>query len=493
MSLYRPQRPLMAVLALLGGLLYPLAFAPYDFWPLVLLSIALAWWTLGATAKQAFWRGWLYGLGLFGFGVSWLHVSMHDYGDTPLWLAVPMTALFAAFLALFPALLAALTVKFSRGRPSPLLFAGGWLLLDVLRGALLTGFPWLYAGYALIDTPLVAAAPLGGVWLMTLIAVLAGLTLALAWQRRPSAFVTGALLLLGGATPLLPLERFIEPAADAPTKVALVQGNIPQDLRWLATMRDATRDIYAGLTAEIGSDTLVVWPEAALTEFYDTAREFLAEQSALLAARDSALISGLPTRDWQGDGWRYYNSILVVEGGEGIYDKQKLVPFGEYVPLESLLRGLIPFFDLPMSSFTPGPAKQDNLLAQYMVVSPFICYEIVYPELVARQAADSNVMVTISNDAWFGHSAGPHQHFQMARLRAAETGRYLLRATNNGITAIIDERGVVQGQLPQFERAVLEGSFMPFSGSTPFVRWGGAPVWWLAALLCGVGLLARRR
>lgn len=490
--LLRPN--LLSPLALLAGLLSPLAFAPWGFWPLMLASIALFWISLAhATSRQALLRGWLYGLGMFGFGISWVHVSMHDHGGTPLWLAVPMTGLFAGGLALFPALLAWLTVRWSsRHSPSPLLFAGAWVLLDVLRGWMLTGFPWLYVGYAMIDTALSGLAPLGGIWLMTLVTVLTGVAAGAALLRHRVAVPAAVLALVGWGAGLAtdPLH-FTEPAG-APARVALPQGNIPQDLRWQLSMRQATRDIYAELTARVPPEHLVIWPESALTEFADDAADFLLAQGQALAEQGSSLISGIPTRERRGWQTHYFNSIAVLGGGEGIYHKQKLVPFGEFVPLQSVLRGLIPFFDLPMSSFTPGSPDQLNLLAMYMVVSPFICYEIVYPELVAERARDSNVLITISNDAWFGTSAGPHQHFQMARLRAVETGRWLLRSTNNGITAIVDPRGVVVAQLPQFSRDLLLGEFVPMSGDTPYMRLGGTPVWMLALALCSSALIRRR-
>ena len=493
---------LMRSMALIAGLLYPLAFSPFEFWPLMLLSIALGWYTLqGATVREALLRGWLYGVGLFGYGVSWVHVSMHDYGHTPMWLAVPMTALFAAFLALFPALLFALTARFGKA-PATLLFAGLWVLLDALRGWLMTGFPWLYAGYAMIDTPLAGLAPLGGIWLLTLGTVLTGValgTMALGARTRfrqhgwQPLWAPGLLALVAwGAGLATDPGRFVTPAGE-PQRVAMPQGNVPQDLRWQLSMRYATRDIYADLSARIPPDHLVIWPESALTEFRDSAAGFLADQGEKLAERGGALITGIPMREPGGPtGMRYFNSIAVIDGGEGTYHKQKLVPFGEYVPLESLLRGIIPFFDLPMSSFTRGHPDQPNLLARGQVISPFICYEVLYPELVARRARDSNVLITVSNDAWFGTSAGPHQHFQMARLRALETGRWLLRSTNNGITATVDPRGQVRERLPQFERDLLLGSYVPMTGSTPYMRTGGWPVWLLAALLCLPGLRRRR-
>ena len=484
------------LLALFAGLLFPLAFAPYDLWPLLFVSVAAGFWCQqqAGSGKEAFLRGWLYGLGMFGFGVSWVHVSMHDYGFMPLWMAIPFTAIFAAFLALFYGLTFSLSWRLGR---SALVFTGIWLLLDWLRGWLLTGFPWLYAGYGLIDTPLASLAPLGGVWLLTLATVLLSATLIQLRQPGTLRWVAAGLsvLVLIAAT----AGHFLTfTHANGPEqKVALVQGNIPQDLKWQISMRDETRRIYHELTREIPADTLVLWPESAMTEFYQTITDFIEDEGKQLADRNGALITGIPWRSVSDAGITYRNSIAAIplrdneNGSERVYHKQKLVPFGEYVPMQSLIRGLIPFFDLPMSGFTPGDPSQPNLQAMGHTVAPFICYEILYPQLVASRSHDADVLVTISNDAWFGTSAGPLQHFQMARLRALETGRWLLRGTNNGVTAVIDHQGRIVDALPQFERDVLYSQYQPRTGITPFMALGVWPWLVLSVLLLLPAMLGR--
>lgn len=473
------------LLALIAGLIYPLAFDPVGWWPLVLISPALGWWTLhDITNREALLRGWLYGAGLFGLGVSWVHVSIHVYGATPLWLAVPMTAVFAAGLALYFAALFGLTRRLGGGA---LVFAGAWVLLDWVRGWLLTGFPWLYPGYALVDTPLAGLAPLGGIWLLSLAAVVTGLAVAVLikdHRRSWMLLVPAALAWIGGA--LLEPGQWVEPAGEA-RPVALVQGNIPQDRKWQETQRDTTRRIYRDLSQNLPEGALVIWPESAITEFYQDARPFLEQVSETQKANGGGLITGVPWRRHSGTEWLFHNSITVVAGGAGTYHKQRLVPFGEYVPLDSVLRGLMPFFNLPMSSFTPGAADQDNLQALGRELSPFICYEILYPALVAERSRGSDALLTISNDAWFGTSAGPHQHFQMARLRSLETGRWLLRGTNNGITAVVGPDGKTRARAPQFERTVLVSEFRPMEGTTPFMRFGGTPWLLLALALAGAG------
>ncbi|EKF75760.1 apolipoprotein N-acyltransferase [Alcanivorax hongdengensis A-11-3] len=480
------------MLALTAGLLFPLAFAPYGWVFLLPVSIGLGFWTLqrAGSARDALLRGWLYGLGMFGFGVAWLHVSMHDYGFMPLWMAVPFTGIFAAVIALYYGLTFYLSWKLGR---SALAFAGLWVVLDWVRGWLLTGFPWLYAGYALVDTPLARLAPLGGVWLLTLVAVLMGASVVMLLRRQRHAWLPAALTvaLMTGAL-LMPDTPFTH-ASGPRQKVALVQGNIPQDIKWQMTMRSATREIYQDLTAPIPADTLVIWPESAMIEFYQDIHGFIDDQGKALADRGGALITGLPWRSDSDAGITYHNSIASIgkDGLRGVYHKQKLVPFGEYVPMQSLIRGLIPFFDLPMSGFTPGKPSQPNLRALGHTVAPFVCYEILYPDLVAERSHNADLLLTISNDAWFGHSAGPHQHFQMARLRARETGRWLLRDTNNGITAIINEKGQVTDRLPQFERGVLYGEYQPRRGQTPFMRFGIGPWLLLSAVLIGLGYALR--
>jgi apolipoprotein N-acyltransferase len=482
------------LIALFAGLMYPFGFAPYDLWPLVPASIALFFWSLrDSTPRSAALTGLVYGLALFGYGVSWLYVSVHTYGYTDAWLAVVLTGLFCTVLALFFAALGWLSARLHH---SLFAFAGLWLLLDWVRSWLLTGFPWLYPGYAMIDTPLAGLAAVGGIWLVSLVTVITGLALYAVlvlfrgantrannpW-REAMPIVIAAAVSWVIAIPINP-TLWVQAKTDTPTSIALLQGNIPQDMKWLTTQQKATQDIYADLTAQVTQPALVIWPEAAITEFYQDALPFLQEQGELVAEQGGALVSGVPWRVNLMHGYQYHNSIAVLSGGQGVYHKQKLVPFGEYVPLQSLLRGVIPFLDLPMSSFTPGSPTQENIVAADLIISPLICYEALYPELVARRSHGVDLMLTVSNDAWFGTSNGPLQHFQMTRMRALETGRWFIRGTNNGVTAVINPLGQVHASAAQFERTLLQSSIVPVSGTTPFMHTGGWPIWLLSLLLC---------
>ena len=219
---------------------------------------------------------------------------------------------------------------------------------------------------------------------------------------------------------------------------------------------------------------IVIWPEAAIPGYLQRAQPFLQPLVERAANSETALITGVPSRPPGGDA--YYNSIVALGHGRGEYHKQRLVPFGEYVPMEQLLRGLIAFFDLPMSSFSPGPEGQGPLRVGAYRAAPFICYEIVYAEQVASAARDADLMITISNDSWFGDSIGPLQHLQITQMRALENGRYILRGTNNGVSAIIDHQGRIVKRSEQFVATTLVGEVNVMLGNTPFGSFGTTPM-----------------
>lgn len=488
--------PWRCLIALVAGLGYPLAFSPWEWVPLLPLSLGVLWWLLHlADRRQSTWLAYSYGVGLFGLGVPWVYVSMATFGGTNPILSALFTGIFVLFLALFTGLAGWLLRRLQpEGELSPLLFIAVWMAVDWLRGWVGPGFPWLFPGYAAIDTPLARLAGWGGVWLVSIAMLATGLCVGCSLTRRRHLplFVLAALCWL--AAFLLPVTPGITPQGE-PQPVALVQANIRQTVKWDPAQQTKTRDVYQRLTATIADrKSLVIWSESALTEFYRDAREWLETQAQPFASAGGALIAGLPRlRIDPSLNVTFYNSLLVVAGGHGIYNKQRLVPFGEYVPLESVIRGLVPFFDLPMSSFTAGGENQPNLRATDRHFAPFVCYDVLFPRLVARQARGSQALIEVSDDAWFGDSAAPWQHFQMARMRSVETGRWLLRDTNNGVTALVDGQGRVVASLPQFSEGVLTGTYQPVSGATPYMRGGQWLALALTLLLLAGGLAERRR
>jgi apolipoprotein N-acyltransferase len=480
---------LVLLLAPLSGAMITLSLAPFDLWPAGILGCALyAYLLCTCSPGAAIWRGWLFGLGLFGSGVSWVYVSIHVYGYASVPLAVALTAAFCAALALLHALFAWCYVRYLRALPGGMLmgFPVLWVLFEWLRSWLLTGFPWLYLGYAHVDTWIAGWAPILGVYGLSFICALTASCLFLAWRsRQPVSCVTYGVIVLtlwAGGGVLKPIQ-WVANASPQSLKVALYQPNIPQEHKWdpdwflpiLYQLRDASNEHF-------GSDILL-WPEAAIPGYYHRAEQVLEPLALRALAEETTLITGIPHRGARGG--VYHNSILAMGHGEGVYHKRRLVPFGEYVPLERWLRGLIAFFDLPMSAFTPGPADQGPLKAGAYRVAPFICYEIVYPDQVAAGARDADLLITISNDSWFGNSIGPLQHLQIAQMRALETGRYLLRGTNNGVSAIIDHRGRIVARTEQFVETTLVGEVEVMLGLTPFGSFGSRPI----IIGCGLALL----
>ncbi len=481
----RSLKPLVAALAALGaGAAYPLGFAPFDFWPATVAAMAALCWLLCRPAARPFAYGWLFGVGKYGVGIHWIYVSIHVHGNAAPWLAATLVAVFVAAMALFHG---AAAWGFARlcgggGAWAALGFAAVWTLTEWLLTWFLTGFPWLFAGYAMLDTPLEALAPVGGVLLVSFAAALTGAGLALwrTWQAPALA----ALPWLGSFA--LAEVAWTTPGAAA--SAALVQGAVAQETKWRPASEKPIQARYAALSGPVWDADVVLWPEAAITTPLHRATPFL---DAMAERASGALVLGLPIAERSPDGWTWHNGAVAVGDGGGRYVKRRLVPFGEYVPFASALRGLIDFFDLPMSRMEPGHPRQPLLRIGELRLAMSICYEIAFPELVRGAAARADVLATISNDTWFGASIGPLQHLQMARMRALENGRFLLRATNDGVTAIIDAQGQVTATLPRFERDVLRGEFQTMHGTTPFGRWGGVP--WVAALMVVVaGLVAAR-
>jgi len=480
-------RPVADLLALLAGALLPLAFAPVGLYPLAILSPAILYllW-LDVTPRRALWRGYLFGLGQFGVGVSWIYVAIHDFGYSGVPLAVFLTFLFVAFLALFPALLGYLCARFLRGPQTwrlALLFPAAWTLWEWIRGWILTGFPWLNLGYSQIDGPLRGLAPLLGVYGVSLAAAFsAGLlaVIVLGTGRRRMYALALCAFLWGGSAGLAQIE-WTEPAGE-PLRVALVQGNVPQDTKWHPELVNYTLNLYAELTRQHWDRRLIVWPEAAITVFYhDVADNYLAGLRREARTHGTDIVLGIPVRE--PGTRRYFNSLLSLSDTPGFYHKRHLVPFGDYVPLQEWLRGLIRFFDLPMSGFSPGPSNQPLLEAAGQKIATTVCYEDVFGEELIPSLPAATLLINATNNAWYGDSLAPHQHLQMSRMRAVETGRSLLRVTTNGVSAIVGPHGHLLARSPQFVTTVLIGEAVPYRGSTPYVRFGNAPV---LILLLGV-------
>ncbi len=476
----------------------PLAFAPFHYWGLALLSVcALSLLLMDTNPRSSFTLAFSFGLGLFGTGTSWVYVSIHDYGEAPVLLAAALTGVFVLSIALLFALPFILYGMLDKRRAAVqlLAFPALWILGEWFRSWFLTGFPWLLLGYSSIDTWLSGWAPVAGVYSLSGGIALTGASIGLLITNRLSNAAIGGLIMLAitwGGGLYLQEKSWTEPVGKT-LSVALVQPDQAILQKWDPDAIPAILDNFATTNTKLANNELVIWPEAAIPRLKHTVQTFLDEQDKLATSSNTALLLGIPIADYETD---YYNGVIGLGIASGEYRKQHLVPFGEYIPLERWLRGAIAFFDLPMSAFKSGPKNQTLIhIGDGISVATAICYEIAYPSLVAQGAADANLLLTISNDTWFGASLGPHQHLQMARMRALEHAKPLLRATNDGITAIIDTKGNIDASIPAFEAGVLKNSVTPRKGSTPYVRQGSLPTivicLVLTVLVAGAGVFRK--
>jgi len=486
----------LVALPFLLGALTVLGFAPFYlfFVPTLTLAALFHLWLHAGSRRAALLIGLMFGLGLFGCGASWVYVSMHDFGMMPLPLAVLATLLFCTFLALFPALAGWLQASIKLKPCWRLLLAmpACFALYEWSLGWVFTGFPWLTLGYTQAPaSPLAGYAPLLGVYgVSLLVAVSAGL-LALTYNAWRSAtgrawMALSSLLVLWVTGAGLQTVAWTQPIG-APLTVSLLQGNIAQDMKWREDRLRSTLATYRDMVLASNSQ-LIILPETAVPLFYDSVSPSYLEELAQHARRQGGdIILGLPERDFVQR--VYYNSVLSLGASPTqFYRKQHLVPFGEFVPLKPVFGPIIEAMQIPLTDFARGAATQQPLAVAGQQVAMNICYEDVFGEEVIRQLPQATLLVNVSNDAWFGNSIAPRQHLQIAQMRALESGRYMLRATNTGVTAIVNEKGRVLEYAPVFHTAVLNGVAQGMMGSTPYVRWGNSLFLALDALAIVVAL-----
>ncbi|MGB7213462.1 MAG: apolipoprotein N-acyltransferase [Gammaproteobacteria bacterium] len=481
-------------IAAASGAVLPFAFAPFGVFPLAPLSYALlfALWR-GERPSRAFRLGLVYGLASFLGGVHWVYVSLNTYGLLHPLIAGSMTLLFVTVLALFPAVTGALAARLqiTSGAVSWLVALPAlWVLIEWLRGWIFTGFGWLSAGYSQTDSWLMALAPVGGLHAMSwAVVVTAGALVTLALGDRRARVIAGAVAALVwlGAFAIRGVD-FTQPK-DEPVSVALVQGAIPQDLKWQPSQLAPTLNLYRSLTRQAAGSRLIVWPEAAMPVLYDDISGWLGDVAEETAARGSTLVLGILV----GTPEDFGNSVVAMTDTPQFYTKRHLVPFGEYFPVPGFVREHLRLMNLPHIDAEPGPSNQPPLDVAGERLAVTICYEALFGAEQLHYLPEATLLVNVSNDAWFGDSIMPHQHLQIARLRAAEAGRYLLRSTNTGITAVIDPRGRVASTIPQFEPGVLKAVVQGFTGATPYAVVGNWPVITGALLAVGIVVLRRRR
>lgn len=480
-----------SLLALASGALTVLGFAPFSWFPLAAIALAGFYRSLeNASPRAGFWRGWLFGVGLFGCGVFWIRISLNEFGNMDAWIAQLLTALLIAILALYYGLVGWLVCTFSTRRDwmRPLLLLPAvYVLVEWLRGWLFTGFPWLNLGYTQIDGPLAGYAPLLGVQGVSLLVALSGGLLwgLIRWSGRPRWAAGIALVALWLSGSALQQINWTQPVG-ASFKASALQANIPQSVKWTPDAGVMIAQAYLELTLAHFDSELIVWPEAALPDFLHEVRDSLITPLAERArAEGSEIVLGLPVMDTATG--HYYNGLLSIGGHEALYAKRHLVPFGEFMPFKQWLGPLVKLFEVPMSDFSHGASRRPLLQVGQRLVGASICYEDAFPNEVAQALPEAQLLISVSNDAWFGDSLAPHQHLEIARMRALETGRFMVRATNTGISAIIDAHGRVIARLPAFVRGGVAATVQPHRGATPYVRLHQWPVLGLALMMIVVG------
>jgi len=491
-----------SIAAVLFGIILTFAFAPYEIFPLAILAPAgllALWLKVTPSAGHAFRLGFLFGLGLFGGGVYWVFTSIHLFGGVPTPLAIVITAGLIAILALIPASVGYFLNRYFPNQTTAklvLAFPAIWVLSEWVRSWIFTGFPWLLLGYSQTNSPLKGYAPILGVYSISLaLTVSSGLVVNAVFKYKQKAFKALYLNLLsftiiwiaGGLFCLIP---WTVPQGE-PLTVSLVQGNIPQSIKWSPEHLQLSLDRYTDLTQPLwGKSHIIIWPEASVPLPLQNAEEFINALDDKAKESGSALILGIPIRT--PDGKSYYNSVVTLGADKSVYSKRHLVPFGEYTPMEALLSHALQFMDIPMSEMRAGDIDQAPLVVGKTKILASICYEIAFPQLTRSTDKSIGMLLVVTNDAWFGESNAEPQHLQMAAMRALEFGKPVLFVSNDGITAIINPKGQIEASIPQREATVLNGKVQPMYGITPWLFNGIDPVLFLTLIFIFISVRANK-
>jgi apolipoprotein N-acyltransferase len=516
-TLITPSLPLRSLLlAIPLGAITIAGFEPVGLSIIVVLALAFLFrhWAEALTPREAFCSGYGFGLGFFLVGVSWIYVSLATFGAMPMPLAAIATFLFCAFLALFPAVAGYAVARVPRPAAIKLLLIAPamWTLIEWTRGWIFTGFPWLAVGYSQIPgSPLAGYAPIVGAFGVSLAVTVSAGALALCFaieadrikhggskalsailhrKTRPSLFVlacVAASWLVGYG---LKQIAWTKPTGIT-TTVALLQGNIPQDIKWREETLVATLTAYRSMV-KASSAQLIVLPETALPLFlHQVPPEYLVDLAAHARKNNGDILIGVPERP---SAATYFNSVVSLgSANQQVYRKSHLVPFGEFIPLRPVLGWIVSVLSIPLQDFARGSIEQQPLNVAGQRVAVNICYEDVFGEEIIRQLPQATMLVNASNVAWFGRSIAPRQHLQISQMRSLETGRYMLRATNTGVTGVIDERGYVRASAPEFERMTITYAVPGYEGTTPFVRWGNYAFLLIAGVMLLIAALVSRK
>ncbi len=473
-----------------SGVFLTFAFAPFEFSYLAvfsLLIVFLSW--LECSPARAATRGYLYGLGLYGSGTPWVYISVHDYGGAPAIGSLLLTLLFICFWAIFPALTGYLSVKLAGKQKKKIiwLIPFVWIFIEYFRGYwLLNGFPWLQIAYTQMNMPLQGFIPIMGAYGTGFLLAISASLIVTGFKRTfKPIYAILILTSLWGTGTYLQTINWTHPIGKE-IRVALIQGNVPQDQKWLPQNRLQTLLFYKQMTEDNWDADVIVWPESAIPAYLFQVKEsYLTPISAQAKSYNTDIVIGIDSRDNQNN---FFNSVVTLGHHEGQYNKVHLLPFGEYLPLQPLSGFVLKLLNIQMGSFTSGGDKQKLLIAGGYPFATSICYEDAFGNEVLRSLPEAAFLVNVTNDAWFGDSIQPYQHMQIAKMRSLETGRHMLRATNTGVTAIVAPNGTIVNEAPLFRQTVLKGKIFPMGGMTPYARIGDSIILFILAF-CLLGII----
>ena len=525
-ELLSPFNKWLYLLVLCAGALTVFAFAPFKLYPIAWLTPAILFYALSKanTRKQHFLLGWIYGIGLFGAGASWPFYSMYFFAHAPLILAMIGTTLFVTIIAFLTMGLFGFVASLFRHKALfarlLLFYPTAWVLLEWYRGWFLTGFPWLYLGNSQIDTFFAAYAPILGVLGVSLSSVLISGALVSfiygnslkhvahiahgplsspvstkAVSEEPfgsSIRVLSVLIIL-----LLIISAFTLQKIDwtqklgEPLTVSVLQSNISQLEKLNPNNLEPSIRLYQAMTKESQESDLIVWPETGLFDAFNNHMDdvILPLQASLKRPNQSILLGGFNVNQNN----EVENSVLALsKDSRQVYSKRHLVPFGEYIPLLDYIRWLGQWIQLPYSNLVAG--KSDGTLqVSGQIAQMTICYEDAFGAEIIQSLPRSTMLINVTHDGWFTGSLEPEQHMQIARMRSLETGRYMARATTTGPSGIIDEKGKVIATAPSYTKKIITGKLQPFTGATPYVRWGNWLIVTILSVLLLFGLLGQKK
>lgn len=479
--------------AFFAGLLIPLGFAPFHLPGLSLLGIALLFAQLGYQQRSTcFISGFVFGLGYFGFGVSWVYVSIHDYGHIHAILSGLITLLFVFILSLYPGFMAltyGILRKNKRLFSSCLLFSSLWCLSEYARSTMFSGFPWLLLGVGQLDTPLKQILPILGVYGVSFLACFAAASLVMFVQTVSAKRYLWLTTCVGiMIIPSLLNEKVWVEINPIPLSTGVVQANLSMRDKWDETIFWQLIRLYQNSIDELISKKkqLIILPESAIPISSNYINDFLETIDTQAKQANSSILMGV-IEDTHPEEPTYYNALKAFGQAKGLYIKQHLVPFGEFTPkpFEMIMRWL----DFPMSTMISGQPNQRLIRVGNHAIASLICYELAFPNLVRQQLPEAEFIVSVSDDGWFGRSLAIYQQLQVAQALAKQTGRYHVTVNNDGLSSMIDTQGNIVSSLPTFTSGLLEENIYSASGSTPWTIMGDTPMLLLCGLIVLIGLI----